>query len=229
MSGHRGQQRYGLVFSMASTIAPVLLGTIVGALVSGNIRVQGGIVASGFFAPWLAPFPLAVGVFALALCALLAATYLTVETSDPALREDFRRRALAAAVAVGVAALVAFVLAGDGAPRVRAALAARRWSWPFHLLTGAAALTAIAALATRRFRLARVAVAAQTVLILFGWALAQYPYLVVPDVTVQSAAASARTQRLLLIALGAGLPVLVPSLVLLFRVFKSSVREDRAP
>jgi len=224
MSGHRGQQRYGLVFSMASTIAPVLLGTIVGALVSGNIRVQGGIVASGFFAPWLAPFPLAVGVFALALCALLAATYLTVETSDPALREDFRRRALAAAVAVGVAALVAFVLAGDGAPRVRAALAARRWSWPFRLLTGAAALAAIAALATRRFRLARVAVAAQTVLILFGWALAQYPYLVVPDVTVQSAAASARTQRLLLIALGAGLPVLVPSLVLLFRVFKSTKR-----
>ena len=43
-------------------------------------------------------------------------------------------------------ALVAFVLAGDGAPRVRAALAARPWSWPFHLLTGAAALTAIAAL-----------------------------------------------------------------------------------
>ena len=80
MSGHRGQQRYGLVFSMASTIAPVLLGTIVGALVSGNIRVQDGLVTSGFFAPWLAPFPLAVGVFALALCALLAATYLTVES-----------------------------------------------------------------------------------------------------------------------------------------------------
>ena len=73
------QQRYGLVFSIASMIAPVLLGMIVGALVSGDIRVQGGIVASGFFAPWLAPFPLAVGLFALALCALLAATYLTVE------------------------------------------------------------------------------------------------------------------------------------------------------
>jgi cytochrome d ubiquinol oxidase subunit II len=223
LSGDENQRRYGLVFSMASTIAPVLLGTIVGALVSGNIRVQGGLVTSSFFAPWLAPFPLAVGVFALALCALLAATYLTAETPDPALREDFRRRALAAAVAVGVTALIAFVLAGDGAPRVRAALAARRWSWPFHLATGATALAAIAALATRRFRLARVAVAAQTVLILFGWALAQYPYLVVPDLTVHGAAASARTQRLLLIGLGAGLPVLVPSLILLFRVFKPGV------
>jgi len=188
--------------------------------VSGNIRVQDGVVTSGFVAAWLAPFPLAVGVFALALCALLAATYLTVETRDPALREDFRARALAAAVAVGVAALIAFVLAGDGAPRVRAALAARRWSWPFHALTGAAAVTAIAALATRRFRLARAAVAAQTILILVGWALAQYPYLVVPDLTIQSAASSARTQRLLLIILAAGLPVLLPSLWLLFRVFK---------
>jgi cytochrome d ubiquinol oxidase subunit II len=229
MSGDLGQRRFGLVFSMASTIAPLLLGAIVGALVSGDIRVHDGVVATGFLAAWLAPFPLAVGLFSLALCALLAATYLTVETDDPALREDFRRRALAAAIAVGVTALLAFLLAAEGAPRVRAALAARRWSWPFHLLTGAAAITAIAALVRRRFRLARAAVAAQTVLILLGWALAQYPYLVVPDLTLQSGAASPRTQRLLLIALVAGLPVLVPSLFLLFRVFKASARANRAP
>jgi cytochrome bd ubiquinol oxidase subunit II len=188
--GKRG--RMGLVFSMASTIAPVLLGMIVGALVSGRIRVAGAIVQGDFFAAWLAPFPLALGVFALALCALLAATYLTVETTDPALREDFRRRALAE----------------------------RGWSWPFHALTGAAAVTALVALYRRRFRLARVAVAAQTVLILLGWALAQYPYLIVPDITLADAAASPRTQRLLLVVLAAGVPVLVPSLVLLFRVFK---------
>jgi cytochrome d ubiquinol oxidase subunit II len=217
-----GQKRFGLVFSIASTIAPVLLGMIVGALVSGNIRVQDGIVTSGFSAAWLAPFPLALGLFALALCALLAATYLTVETTDEALREDFRRRALAAAVAVGVAALLAFVLAAGGAPWVRTALASRPWSWPFHLLTGGAAITVIAALYTRRFRLARAAVAAQTALILLGWVLAQIPYLIVPDVTLHGSAASPRTQRLLLIALAAGVPVLVPSLVLLFRVFKRS-------
>jgi cytochrome d ubiquinol oxidase subunit II len=217
-----GQKRFGLVFSIASTIAPVLLGMIVGALVSGNIRVQDGIVTSGFFAAWLAPFPLALGLFALALCALLAATYLTVETTDEALREDFRRRALAAAVAVGVAALLAFVLAAGGAPWVRTALASRPWSWPFHLLTGGAAITVIAALYTRRFRLARAAVAAQTALILLGWVLAQIPYLIVPDVTLHGSAASPRTQRLLLIALAAGVPVLVPSLLLLFRVFKRS-------
>jgi cytochrome d ubiquinol oxidase subunit II len=221
-TGDAGQRRFGLVFSIGSTIAPVLLGTIVGALVSGRVRVQGGVVTSGFFSCWLAPFPVAIGGLTLALCAFLAATYLTVEVRNPALQEDFRVRAVAAGLAVGVFALAAFGLAGQGAPRVREALAARPWSWPFHALTGAAAVTALAALATRRFRLARAAAAAQTVLILLGWALAQYPYLVVPDLTLTNAAASVRTQRLLLLVLLGGLPILLPSLVLLFRLFKAS-------
>ena len=57
-----------------------------------------------FVSPWLAPFPFAVGFFALAQFAFLAAVYLTVEARDEALREDFRLRALASAVAVGVMA-----------------------------------------------------------------------------------------------------------------------------
>ncbi|HMF43455.1 MAG TPA: cytochrome d ubiquinol oxidase subunit II [Polyangia bacterium] len=226
MSGDRAQRQFGLVFSIASTIAPVLLGMIVAALVSGNIRVSGGTVFSGFWETWLGLFPFAVGLISLALCALLAATYLCVEIADPELREDFRRRALAAAIGVGVAALLAFVFAHDEAPRVQVALV---MNWPFHVPTGAAAVTAIAALATRRYRLARAAVAAQTVLILVGWALAQYPYLIVPWVTLHEAAASPRTQWLLLSVLAAGVPVLVPSLWLLYRVFKAPVQADRAP
>jgi cytochrome bd ubiquinol oxidase subunit II len=224
--GDQHQRRWGLMFSMASTIAPLLLGTMVGALVSGRIRITSEIVQGSFFTPWLAPFPITVGFFALALCAFLAATYLTVEVTDGPLREDFRRRALAAGAAVGLLALVAFALSSAGAPRVREALVMRRWSWPFHLLTAAAAVTALAALFRRRYPLARAAAAAQTVLILLGWALAQYPFMVVPDLTLAQAAASERVQRLLLIALLCGLPVLIPSLVVLFRVFKSTARSS---
>jgi len=183
-------------------------------------------VTGGFFAPWLAPFPLALGAFALALCAFLAATYLTVELAEaePELTEDFRRRALVAGVVVGAAALAALVLAGEGAPRVRETLGARAWRWPFHLATGLAAMVALAALARRRYRAARAAAAAQTVLILGGWAASQYPFLVVPDVTLASAAASPATRALLLGALAVGVPVLAPSLVILFRVFKAARR-----
>jgi cytochrome d ubiquinol oxidase subunit II len=219
-AGRAAERRLGLVFSIASLVAPIVLGMVVGALVSGRIRVEDGLVRSGFFAPWLAPFPIVIGLFALALCAFLAATYLTVELREPELREDFRRRAIVAAIAVGALALAAFLLSRAGAPRVHAALLTRRWSWPFHALTGAAAVTALAALAGRRFRLARVAAAAQTVFILLGWSLAQLPFLVVPDLTLADAAASPPTLRLLLVVLAAGVPVLVPSLALLYRVFK---------
>jgi cytochrome d ubiquinol oxidase subunit II len=223
----RAQLRWGRVFSVASTISPVLLGMIVGALASGRIRVaRDGLVGGGFFAPWLGPFSLALGVFALALCAFLAATYLTVELADaePELAEDFRRRALAAGVVVGATALAALVLAGEGAPLVRATLAARTWRWPFHVATGLAAVLALISLARRRYRAARAAAVAQTILILCGWAASQYPFLVVPDVTLASAAASPTTRALLLAALAVGVPVLAPSLVVLFRVFKAARR-----
>jgi cytochrome bd ubiquinol oxidase subunit II len=55
-----------------------------------------------------------------------------------------------------------------------------------------------------------------------GWALSQYPYLVVDELTLKTAAAPARTLRLLLIALAAGLPVLGPSLYVLMRIFKGT-------
>jgi cytochrome d ubiquinol oxidase subunit II len=54
-----------------------------------------------------------------------------------------------------------------------------------------------------------------------GWAVSQYPYLVVPDLTIQSAAASPSVQRSLLVALAVGLITVVPSLVLLLRVFQA--------
>jgi cytochrome d ubiquinol oxidase subunit II len=223
----RAQRRWGRLFSIASTVSPLLLGMVVGAIASGRIRVApGGLVTSGFFAPWLTPFSLALGVFALALCAFLAATYLTVEleAADPELAEDFRRRALGAGACVGAAALAALVLAGEGAPLVRDALAARAWAWPFHLATGLAAVVALAALARRSYRAARAAAIAQTALILCGWAASQYPFLVVPDVTLASSAANPETRALLLLALAVGVPVLAPSLFILFRVFKAARR-----
>jgi cytochrome d ubiquinol oxidase subunit II len=218
--GDLAQRRWGLLFSLASVTAPIVLGTIVGAIASGRVRVSGGVVASGFFAPWLAPFPLLVGLFALVLFAFLAATYLAWEAPSPALAGDFRLRALAAAALVGALALLTFAASFEGAPLIRAGLTERPWTWPQHAATGAAALTAFWALYRRRFALARLAAAAQTALIVLGWAASQYPYLVVPDLTLDGAAANPRTQHLVLVALAVGSVVLFPSLYVLYRVFK---------
>ena len=62
-----------------------MLGTCVGAVAAGAVRLRDGRVIGGFVRPWLAPFPLAVGALALVLFAFLAAVYLTLE-SEGALR-----------------------------------------------------------------------------------------------------------------------------------------------
>ncbi|MGH9755714.1 MAG: cytochrome d ubiquinol oxidase subunit II [Blastocatellia bacterium] len=216
------QRRWGRVFSMTSLITPVLLGVTVGAISSGRIRNEYSDFAAAFVSSWLTPFPFAVGLFALALFAFLAAVYLTVEAGDEALREDFRLRALASAVAVGVMALVVFLLSGVGAPVIRARLTQSWWTWPLQISTAFFAVGAIHALLTRRFRTARFFAAAQTTLILWGWGVAQYPYLVAPDVTIYNSAAPAITLRLVWWALLAGSVLLFPSLYYLFRVFKGS-------
>jgi cytochrome bd ubiquinol oxidase subunit II len=215
------QRRWGLLFSVSSLVTPVLLGVTLGAIASGTIRVEGGVVTSGFFRSWLAPFPFAVGFFALALFAFLAAVYLTLETEDGELREDFRRRALASGVAVGVLALVVFLLSASGAPEVRAGLTASWYAPALHLLTAVSAGGAFYYLRARRYRLARVCAVAQAALIIWGWAASQFPYLVEPHITIASAAAPRVTLALLVGALGVGALLLFPSFYYLFRVFKS--------
>ena len=58
-------------------------------------------------------------------------------------------------------------------------------------------------------------------LILWGWGLAQYPYLLPPDLTIAAAAAPTITLELALGAVSVGAIVLFPSLYYLLRVFKS--------
>jgi cytochrome d ubiquinol oxidase subunit II len=82
------------------------------------------------------------------------------------------------------------------------------------------ALLSVGALQRGRYRVARVIAGAQVVVLLAGWALAQWPYIVYPDVTLHNAAAPAPTLRALLITVPPGLAVVLPSLWLLFAVFK---------
>jgi cytochrome d ubiquinol oxidase subunit II len=214
------QRRWSLIFSIASIITPVLLGIVLGAIASGTIMVENGVVISGFLKSWVSPFPFAVGLYALALFAFLAAVYLTLESPDRELQEDFRLRALIAGIAVGILALTVFILAGTGAPTVRAGISRSWWALALHLFTAVFAIGGFYTLWTRKYRLARVFAAVQVTLILLGWALAQFPYLLEPDVTIYSAAAPRPTLQLLLVALAGGALLLFPSYYYLLRIFK---------
>jgi cytochrome d ubiquinol oxidase subunit II len=212
---------------------------MVGAMAAGNLTMPnggrpsaGGGFVSIYIRPWLSPFTLAIGFFALFLFAFLAAVYLTVEARDRELQEDFRRRALLSGGAVFLAAAAALLLSSHdeaGAPLMWEGLIRSPWAFLFHGATGISAVMALVALAMRRYLLARVAAAAQVSLILWGWAIAQFPYVVPPDLTISGTAAPAITLTLVLGALALGAVILIPSLYYLFRVFKSEQAISDSP
>lgn len=214
------QRRWSTVFGIASFFTPFFQGLTLGALTTGDIRVAGDRVTTGFFAGWLTPFALTCGLFALALFAFLAATYLTFDTQkQPDLQNDFRRRAIWAQATLVPLAVIVFITSKYGAPLMYHGLT--NWWAPVMLLwTSLSAMTATVAIWLRRFRLARIAAVVEVTLVLLGWGLAQFPHLVAPDVTIQNSAAPESTLKILLVALGVGAVVLLPSLVYLFQVFK---------
>jgi cytochrome d ubiquinol oxidase subunit II len=225
-SSHERHQ-WGVAFAIASVVTPIVLGVMIGAISSGAVA---GAATSAtnpasrsfvdvYVRPWAAPFPLAVGGFALSIFAFLAGVYATVAATDDALREDFRGRALGAAIAVLAFAALSLVLARSAAPRVAVGIAGSPWSMLLHLCTASAAVAAIVGLWRRQYAIARVAAAAQVTLILWGWALSEYPYLLPDTLTIRDAAAPPITLRLLLVGLAAGAVVLVPSLRYMLRIF----------
>jgi cytochrome d ubiquinol oxidase subunit II len=214
------QRRWSTVFGISSFLTPFFQGVTLGALATGQIRIVNGQVVTGFFAGWLSVFALGCGVFALGPFAFLAATYLTLDTkAQPELQNDFRLRALWSGVALAPIAWVVFLTSKQGAPEMFHGLT--RWWAPLLLgWTGLFTVAALVALWLRRFAMARLAAIGQVTLILAGWSLAQYPNLITPDVTIDNAHAPEITLRLLVLALGAGAMVLLPSLAFLFHIFK---------
>ncbi|HYT14097.1 MAG TPA: cytochrome d ubiquinol oxidase subunit II [Candidatus Nitrosopolaris sp.] len=211
---------WGIVFGGSSIVTPFFLGTAAAAVATGAIRISQGAVVSGFGAGWTTAFAVVIGLLAVALCAYLAAAYLMVETEDdPALQADFRARALVASVVSGGLALLGLGLAYAQEPRVWADLSGNGLLLTLlALINGPIALWGVWRL---RPRVARVGVAAQMTLVLWAWAAGQWPYLVPPDLTISGAAAPASTLRAWLTVIALGMALLLPSLFLLFRVFKA--------
>lgn len=210
------QERWGRVFAISSTITPIMLGVIVGAISNGTIVTEGNF-ANVYLTPWLQVFPLSVGIFALFLFAYLAAVYLCSDTEDIQLQNDFRLRASISSGLSALLALSVFFLAKDGAPDIYKDL---NLIYPLLALTAAIAITTLVLLFKRKFRVARYCAAIHVALVLWGWAFAQYPYLIRPAHTIDNSAANATTINLVIVSLLAGAFLLVPAFYYLYKIFK---------
>jgi cytochrome bd ubiquinol oxidase subunit II len=220
------QYRWSTIFGISSFFTPFLQGLTLGALATGQIEVVNGKVTSGFFAGWLNPFSISCGLFALTLFAFLAAVYLTVDTqNDTELREDFRMRAISAEFILIPIGLVVFASSKPYAPLMHQELT--QWWAPILLTwTFLSAIVCLFCLWKRKFRFARVAAILLVTLILCGWAISQFPYLIAPSVTIYNSAAPIITLRLVLLALGLGSVILLPSLAYLFYIFKGKSQKS---
>ena len=222
------QRTWTRVFGIASALTPLLLGACLGAISTGDLGADAPLRA---WRGWLAPFPMAIGLLTLLISAYLAAVYLAWESagpegpalqipdSDADLQNDFRKRALITWLVAGATSIAVLVLARRDAPRLWEGLT----SLPAAAIVAGGVLLAPAsalALATRRYRLARLLAGAQVTLLLAGWGVAQHPYLIAPDLTLAASAAPRPTLVLTAMTLPLGAAALIPSLWYLFRVFK---------
>ena len=217
------------VFGVASLVTPVVLGMSAAAIASGRINVAGGHVTNGLLDTWTGPLSWAAGVLALVICAYLAATYLTVEAdqrSSDHLRELFRSRAIASGIVAGLVAGLGLVAVRADAPYLWHGMLHR--GWPFIVLSGIGGFVSLAATVRRRPKLARAAAAVAVASVVAAWGIAQWPYLIVPDVKAADVAAPVGSLRAITVGYAIGALLLIPSLLLLFRVFKGPKNEEPA-
>ena len=204
----------GIVFAGASLFTPFFLGTIAGAIASG--RVGAGIEDEVI---WLSPTSILGGVLATGTCAFLAATFLTEEaerSGDVELTEDLRRKSLISGSATGVLSLVGIGILANDAPTLFDGLTGRgALEILVAAIAGSLAMVLLAQGHTRRARFAAVAAVGAVML---GWGFAQYPWILVDNVTIADGAGHPATLTALLIAAAIATVLVVPALVLLFRL-----------
>jgi cytochrome d ubiquinol oxidase subunit II len=221
----RGQALAQRLFGLASVLTPFFMGTVVGAVAGGRVPV--GNAAGDAVTSWLNPLSLVIGALFVATGAYVSAVFLVSDSrraGAPDLEQYFATRALVAAVITGALAAVGlfalyrharFVFDGlthDGLPLV--------------ILSGLCGIGVLVLLHRRARRGARVLAVGAVASVVWGWGIAQHPYLLPQTLKISAAAAPSATLTTLLIAFGVAVLLVLPSLALLFTLAQRSMVEE---
>lgn len=210
---------HGALFAASSLVAPFFLGTVAGSIASGRVPAEGG---GDPWGSWLNPTSLLVGALTVASAAFLAGTFLTADAARAGrerLAVSLRRRSVAVGTGTGIWALGVLVPIGYDAPTLAEGLTTR--AAPLIATSIVGGIAALVLLVRRHYAAARVGAVVAVVSVLLGWAVAQYPWFLVDELTIAAAAGAPATLRaLLLVAVLAGVIVL-PPLVYLLRLTQS--------
>jgi cytochrome bd ubiquinol oxidase subunit II len=208
----------GALFALSSVLIPFFLGAAIGGIASGRVEV--GNAAGDPVTSWLNPTSVLIGVIAVLSGAYLAAVYLAGDSQRaglPDLVHAFRKRALATGVVTGIVALGGLLVVRDDAPDLYDGLTSGG-GLVMVVLSGVAGVVTLGLVWRERYGLARATSALAVICVAVGWALAQDPYLLPPELTLEEAAASDATLSAVVIAVGLGMLILAPSLWFLYRL-----------
>jgi cytochrome bd ubiquinol oxidase subunit II len=211
----------GATFALSSVLTPFCLAAALGGVASGRVPV--GNAVGPVFESWLNPTSALTGILAVLTGAHLAAVYMAADATRaglPDLVARFRARALASGVGAGAAAIGGLVVLHSDAPALFDVLTSG-WGLVCVIASAVAGVATLALVHGRRFDAARYSAAAAVGAIMVGWAVAQEPYALPPHLTVASAAAPHATLVALLGSIAAGLLVIGPALVALYRLHLS--------
>ena len=219
---------FGVIFAGSSLIAPFFLGTVAGAIASGRVPAagQGDRVSS-----WLNPTSLLAGGIAVGTCSFLAGAFLVADAAragSTGLAEALRSRTLVVGAATGALVVGALEPIRRDAPTLGDNLTGR--AAPIIGVSVIAGIAALFLIALRRYALARVAAVAAVAAVVVGWGVAQYPWLLVDEVTIADGAGAPATLTGLLVVVGLAVVLVLPALVYLFWLAQTApAHQDRGP
>jgi cytochrome bd ubiquinol oxidase subunit II len=212
----RMQQLTGALFAAASLITPFFMGTVVGAVATGQVPVH---PAGNVLAAWTSPTAILTGFLFVAACAYVSAVFLVIEAVHRWRREltrYFTLRATAAGLLTGALAGGTFGELSVSSPYVFGRLTGI--ALPVVAVSIAAGIAVLGMLWLRWYHPAglRATAAVAVAAVVFGWGLAQYPYLFPRSLSLASG--SAPTAALVAEFVVAGLAVLLvaPGFVILY-------------
>jgi cytochrome bd ubiquinol oxidase subunit II len=221
----RGRDVAERLFGLSSLLTPFFMGTVVGAIASGRVPVgnaEGDPVTS-----WLNGVSLLVGALFVATCAYIAAVFLVSDARrarSADLESYFTARALGAALVAGALAVAGILVLNAEAEYVYDRLT--KEGLPLVILSGLCGLGVLVLLRRRARRGARPLAVGAVVAIVWGWGVAQYPYLLPETLKIEHAAASSATLTSVLIVFGAAVVLVLPAIALLFMLAQRSVIEE---
>jgi cytochrome d ubiquinol oxidase subunit II len=217
------------LFGLASVLTPFFMGTVVGAIAGGRVPV--GNATGDPVTSWLNPLSLVLGALFVTTCAYLAAVFLVSDArraGAPDLERYFSNRALVAAAVAGALAAAGLVALHSDARYVFDRL--KSDALPLVILSVLCGIGVLVVLRRGAKRGARALAAGAVVAVIWGWGIAQYPYLLPQKLTIADAAAPSEVLTGVLIVFGVAVVMVLPSLGLLFTlVQRNLVRETSGP